>query len=410
MEMTSQSAANDFARALLYRLRRLRALVLLEILGLLAVVALIGCRKEEPQPPGPPAPKVEGDSVSFPANAPQLASISAQPAQPRTLAVSHLTGRLCWNDDKTVRVFTPVSGRVTAIRADLGDAITAGAPLAEIDSPDFSQALANARTAAGNLAAADKAFTRSKELLQHQAAAQKDVEAAEAAYVAAAAERDRAESVLANYGGSDQSTNSIYILRSHLAGVLVEKNINPGQELRADLMLANAPNLFAPSFVISDPALLWLQLDVAEGDLAALQPGQQLRVYSTNALPGRVFQGRIDKIADTLDPLTRTVKVRGVVNNPDKLLKAEMYVLADVLADPARTEQAGVEIPAKALFMKGDDSFVFIEESPGRFHRVRVKVGVEQDNKVPVLEGVSAGQKVVIEGALLLQALVEPAS
>jgi cobalt-zinc-cadmium efflux system membrane fusion protein len=85
-------------------------------------------------------------------------------------------------------------------------------------------------------------------------------------------------------------------------------------------------------------------------------------------------------------------------------------VLADVLADPARAEQAGVEIPAKALFMKGDDSFVFLEESPGRFHRVRVKVGVEQDNKVPVLEGVSAGQKVVIEGALLLQALVEPAS
>jgi cobalt-zinc-cadmium efflux system membrane fusion protein len=307
-------------------------------------------------------------------------------------------------------VFTPVSGRVTAIRADLGDTITAGAPLAEIDSPDFSQALANARTAAGNLAAADRAFTRSKELLQHQAAAQKDVEAAQAAYVAAVAERDRAESVLANYGGSDQSTNSIYILRSHLAGVLVEKNINPGQELRADLMLANAPNLFAPNFVVSDPAQLWLQLDVAEGDLAALQPGQQLRVYASNALPGKVFEGRIDKIADTLDPLTRTAKVRGVVNNPGKLLKAEMYVLADVLADPARAEQAGVEIPAKALFMKGDDSFVFLEESPGRFHRVRVKVGVEQDNKVPVLEGVSAGQKVVIEGALLLQALVEPAS
>jgi cobalt-zinc-cadmium efflux system membrane fusion protein len=215
---------------------------------------------------------------------------------------------------------------------------------------------------------------------------------------------------LANYGGSDKSTNSIYILRSHLAGVLVEKNINPGQELRADLMLANAPNLFAPSFVVSDPARLWLQLDVPEPDLASIRPGLQLRVTSTNALPGRVFEGTIDKIADTLDPLTRTVKVRGIVNNPDKLLKAEMYVLADVLADPARAEQSGVEMPAKALFMKGDDSYVFLEDSPGRYHRVRVKVGVEQDNKVPVLEGVGAGQNVVIEGALLLQALVEPAS
>ncbi len=141
-----------------------------------------------------------------------------------------------------------------------------------------------------------------------------------------------------------------------------------------------------------------------------MQPGRPLRVYSTNALPGKVFEGRIDKIADSLDPATRSLKVRGVVSNPDKLLKAEMYVLADVLADPASVAQAGVEVPAKALFMRGDDSCLFLQDSPGRFHRVRVKVGVEQDNKVPVLEGVSAGQKVVIEGALLLQALVEPAS
>jgi cobalt-zinc-cadmium efflux system membrane fusion protein len=384
--------------------------VLTAVLAAAALLASNGCRKEEPQTPEPPAPKVEGETVSFAANAPQLAFITAQTSQPRTTTVTHLTGRLYWNDDQTVRIFSPVAGRVTAIRADLGDTLAADAPLAEIDSPDFSQALANARTAAGNLAAADKVFARSKELKQNGAAAQKDVEAAEAAYVAALAERDRAESVLANYGGSDKSTNSIYILRSHLAGVLVEKNINPGQELRADLMLANAPNLFAPSFVVSDPARLWLQLDVPEPDLASIRPGLQLRVTSTNALPGRVFEGTIDKIADTLDPLTRTVKVRGIVNNPDKLLKAEMYVQADVLADPAAVSQAGVEVSAKALFMKGDDSYVFLEESPGRFHRVRVKVGVEKDNRVPVLEGVSAGQKVVIEGALLLQALVEPAS
>jgi cobalt-zinc-cadmium efflux system membrane fusion protein len=377
---------------------------------LAALLALTGCRKEEQPMPEPPAPTVEGETVTYVTNAPQLAFITAQAAEPRTAAVTHLTGRLCWNDDQTVRVFTPVAGRVTALRADLGDAIAAGATLAEIDSPDFSQALASARTAAGNLAAADKAFTRSKELKQNGAAAQKDVEAAEAAYVAALAERDRAESVLANYGGNDHSSNSLYILRSPLAGVLVEKNINPGQELRADLMLANAPNLFAPIFVISDPAKLWLQLDVAEPDLASLRPGQQLRVWSTNALPGRVFEGTIDKIADTLDPLTRTVKVRGSVNNPDKLLKAEMYVLADILAGPAAAAQAGVDVSAKALFMKGGDSYVFLEESPGRFHRVRVKVGVEKDNRVPVLEGVSAGQKVVIEGALLLQAVLEPAS
>jgi cobalt-zinc-cadmium efflux system membrane fusion protein len=390
----------------------MKTIHMMKWLGLLTAMVLLGCTKDATvKAPDLPAPKVDSDkaTVSFATNAPQLASIAVQAAQPRTLAVTHVTGRLYWDDEKTVRVFTPVAGRVTAVRAGLGQAISAGTPLAEIDSPDFGQALANARTAVGNLAAAEKAYTRSQDLLQHGAAAQKDVEAAQAAYVAALAERDRAEAVLANYGGSDKSTNSVYILRSPIAGVLVDKNIAPGQELRADLMLANAPNLFAPIFVVSDPSRLWLQIDVAESDLPSLQKGQRLQISSA-ALPGRVFDGVMDNIGDTMDPATRTIKARGVVNNPDKLLKAEMYVMVEVEQNPDQAGQTGVEVSSKALFMKGGDSYLFIEDSPGHFQRKLVKVGIEKDSKVPVLEGVNPGQKVVTEGALLLQALVEPAS
>jgi cobalt-zinc-cadmium efflux system membrane fusion protein len=379
-------------------------------LSLLALAGLLGCGKEEsPTFARPPDPKVEGEKVVFLTNAPQLASISVQAAQARAMAVTHVTGRLYWNENTTVGVFTPVAGRVTHIRVDLGQTVSAGSPLAEIESPDFAQALASARAAVGNLAAVDKAFSRSKELLAHGAAAAKDVEAAEAAYVAALAERDRAEAVLANYGGSDKSTNSVYILRSQIAGVVVDKNINPGQELRADLMLANSPNLFSPSFVVSDPSKLWLQLDVAESDLSSLHPGLSLQIHS-RSFPDKIFDGVVDRIGDTMDPSTRAIKVRGIVNNPDKLLKAEMYVLVDVVEDAAKAGLLGVEISSKALFMKGDDSFVFLEDSPGTFQRKQVRVGVEKDNKVPVLEGISPGQKVVIEGALLLQALVEPSS
>jgi len=390
----------------------MKAIRMIKWVCLLAIMGLLGCGKEKAGPVAElPGPTVDSDkaTVTFATNAPELASISVQAAQPRTFTVTHVTGRLYWDDDATVRVFTPVAGRVIAIRADLGQSLTNGSPLAEIDSPDFNQALANARTAVGSLAAAEKAYTRSQELLQHGAAAQKDVEAAQAAYVAALAERDRAEAVLANYGGSDKSTNSVYILRSPIVGVLVDKNINLGQELRADLMLANAPNLFAPNFVISDPTKLWLQLDVAESDFTTLQKGQRLQI-STAALPGRMFDGLVDNIGDTLDPTTRTIKVRGVVNNPNKLLKAEMYVMVEVVRNPDQGTQMGVEVSSKALFMKGDDSYLFVEAAPGTFRRKLVKVGLEQDNKVPVLEGVSAGEKVVTEGALLLQALVEPAS
>lgn len=367
---------------------------------------LTACHKEEKAVPPPPSAKVEGEKIQFATGAPQQTSIHSEAAKPRELAMRHLTGRLCWDEERTVRVFTPVAGRVTSVAVDLGEAIADHAPLATIDSPDFSLALANAKTAVGNLALAEKTFDRSKQLLDHGAAAQKDVEAAEAALVAAQAEKDRSLAVLANYGGSLASTNALYLLRAPLAGELVEKNINPGQEVRPDLMLANAPNLFVPLFVLSDPTSLWLQLDVTESDLPALRANQELRVHC-QAFPDKVFAGTVGKIAATMDPGTRMLKVRGLVKNPDKSLRAEMYVTVDVVEEAARVAQGGVEVPAGAVFLKAGEAYLFIEQSAGQYLRQHVKLGVEQDGKVPVLEGVAAGQKVVTEGALLLQALLE---
>lgn len=375
-----------------------------------ALFALAGCaRKDALQNADPTNAKIDGDTVSFPTNAPQLSSIAVETAEARKVAVSHVTGRVYWNDDRTVRIFTPVAGRVTHVLADIGQTICSNQPLAEIDSPDFGQALAAAQTAVGNYAAADKAFARTKDLLAHGAAAAKDVEAAEAAYRAAAAERDRSLAQLANFGGNLDSTNSLYLLRSPLAGVLVEKNLTPGQELRPDMMLGNVPQTYDPVFVVSDPTVLWLQLDVAEDDLPELRSGLALRVTS-KAFPETTFEGTLEKISDTLDPATRTVRVRGVVRNPERFLKAEMYVLVDIVKDAGQDGNARVEVPAQALFLRDNGYCLFVEQSPGQYRRQKVRIGVEKDGHVPVLEGVEAGQKVVTEGALLLEALVEPAS
>jgi len=375
----------------------------------LGLAMAAGCGRQPQVPDAPPDPKVDGDRVTFLPNAPQLSSLQVDAAEPRRLAITHLTGRLYWNDKTTVRVFTPVMGQVVAIRADIGQAVQAGSPLAEISSPDYGQALADARTAAANLAAANKAFSRSKDLLEHGAAAAKDVEAAEAAFVAAQAESDRAASRLKLYGGITSETGQAYVLRSPVAGVVVDRNINPGQEVRNDQMLANAPNLFAPLFVVSDPTLLWLQLDVSEADIASLQPGQKLIVHA-RAFPDRTFQGTIDKVGESMDPATRAVQVRGVVGNPDSLLKAEMYVLADVVRDETKVGQAGVEISSKAIFIVDNQNYLFVEVAPGQFERHKVSVGVEKDGRVPVTDGVAVGQKVVTEGALLLQSIVDPAN
>ena len=380
---------------------------IMKMLSLLAIFAsLLGCHKEENKAADAPAPKVDGQKVFIPADAPQKTSLSVETAEPRKLAITHLTGRLVWNDDATVRIFTPVAGRVSAIVATLGQSLSAGAPLAKIDSPDFGQALADARKAASDLQLAEHTLARAKELQEHGAAPKKDVESAEDTYANAMAERDRALARLALYGGSEKSNDQQYVLRTPLDGVLVERNINPGQEVRADMMLANAPNLLAPLFVVTDPARLWVQLDVSESDIAALQPGQQLNLYA-RAYPDKVFTGTLDNIGNSLDPTTRTVKVRGVVDNADKLLKAEMYVTVDVTADAIKIAHSGVEISSKAVFIKDNQYYLFIETSPGEYQRQVVKLGTEQDGKVQIFDGVNAGQKVVTQGCLLLQALID---
>jgi cobalt-zinc-cadmium efflux system membrane fusion protein len=376
-------------------------------LGLWLAACLAGCGKQGTESPEPPAPKVEGDRVTYPSDAPQLASLTVEAAEPRRLAVAHMTGRLYLADDATVRVFTPVAGQVTAVACDVGQKVAAGDPLARINSPDYDQARADARAADANLAAAEKAYARAQDLLAHGAVASKDVEAAQAAYGAALAERDRAVGRLKLYHGTENGADQDYVLRSPLAGVVVEKNINPGQEVRADQMLANATNLFAPLFVVSDPSKLWLQLDAAETDLTDLQAGQKLRVVS-NAFPNQVFDGAITNIGPSLDPVTRTVRVRGVVDNPGNLLKAEMYVLVDVVRDETRVAGAGVEVPSKAVFTVDQKPYLFVELSPGQFERRPVTIGTEKDGKIPVRSGVEAGQRVVTEGALLLQSVLEP--
>jgi cobalt-zinc-cadmium efflux system membrane fusion protein len=377
--------------------------------AIITLLGLSGCAKQADQAPAPSAATVSGDRVTYASKAPQLSYISVEPAQPRRLAVTHLTGRLYLADDATVRVFTPVAGQVLLVKADVGQAVAKGAELATISSPDYGQALADARSADAALAAADKAFGRVKDLFEHGAAAQKDVESAQAAYGSAAAERDRAVARLRLYHGSEEGPAQTYALRSPLEGVVVERNVNPGQEVRADQMLANATNLYAPLFVVSDPSRLWLQIDASETDVGELQTGQRIRV-TTKALAGKVFDGTLVSIAPSLDPVTRAARVRGVVDNPQGRLKAEMYVTVDVVRDEAKVADAGVEVPSKALITIDGTSYVFVEVAPGAFERRKVSIGPEKDGKVAVLAGIDAGQRVVSEGGLLLEAVLDPAN
>jgi cobalt-zinc-cadmium efflux system membrane fusion protein len=341
-------------------------------------------------------PRLENGQIVFPEGSAQVSSFATEAVKASGPLQLRLTGRLVWDENRTVRLFPPFAGRVLQILVKTGEHVSRGQTLAKLASPDFGQAQADARRAESDFALAEKNLTRLRELNAAGVSSRKDLAAAEADYARADAERTRAMGKIKLYSAGSDSADQTFSLASPIDGVIVERNINPGQELRTDLQLSNSPAMF----VITDPTRLWVQLDAAENQLAALRSGRQIRLR-TAAWPDETFTASLDNISDFIDPATRTVRVRGTVENRERKLKGEMFVTAELQEAPT----ADMQIPERALLLSGGNYFVFVEEKPGRYSRQDVKVDSVRDGVVSVSSGVKLGQKVVIEGNLFLHRL-----
>lgn len=138
--------------------------------------------------------------------------------------------------------------------------------------------------------------------------------------------------------------------------------------------------------------------------LPLVHKGQELFIRS-KAFPDQVFKGELDSIGDALDPTTRTVRARGTVENASRLLKAEQYVTVEI----PDSVPMSLQIPSKAVFLRDNQYYVFLETGAGQFERRPVKVGSEREGRVVVLDGLKPGQQLVTEGCLLLQSLMDNA-
>ncbi len=358
---------------------------------LVALFLLTGCGHGET--PADNTPIVHGDSVIFPSATAAMARLTTERVE---APINHdlvLPARLTWDEERTVRVFPPFAGRVTRMIARPGDAVSVGSPLAEMSSPDFGQAQADARKAQAALALASQGLERQKELNAHGVTSAKDLEQAQADEQSARAENDRAVGRLAAYGHGVAGDN-MFILKSPTAGVVVERNLNPGQELRPD-----QPGV--PLFVITDPTRLWVSIDAGEADLASLKVGMPL-VISSNQFPDDAFSGELRQISDFIDLNTRTLKLRGTVPNPNRALKGEMYVQARIRIPKGESPT----VSAKAVFLSGVRSYVFVRTAPDTFTRRPVKAGREVDGRVAVNAGLKEGEEIVVGGNLLLDQIL----
>lgn len=361
----------------------------------LAAILLAGCGQPAADSP-PPEPTVSKDRISFPQNGSRLEGIRSTPVEMQPVPLARLNGRLTWNEDRTVRVYTPFAGRVERILVQTGQTVARGQALAVIASPDFGQAQADARRAESDHALAEKNLQRMRELEQHGVAPRKDLQTAEADATRTRAEFERARKRLAMYGAAAAGIDQTYTLTSPIAGTVVERNINPGQELRPD-------QVSPPLFVVTDPTTLWAQFDASERDLALLRPGKTIAVRSP-AWRDEEFSARVETMSDFLDPATRAIKIRARLDNTARKLKGEMFVTADIDADGARE----LLVPAKAVYFQNEKNYLFIDEGGGRYLRREVQTGDVRRNLVEILAGLNEGEKVVTEGSLMLQQVMQP--
>lgn len=340
-----------------------------------------------------PKVKAESNQIRFAPNAPQLAhlQVSAVLAYAEPL-LDPLNGRVAYDENYTARIATPIAGRVVKIAAQPGDSVTAGQPLALIDAPDYSAAQADMAKSSADVRLKQSAYDRAKSLHEGEVLARKDFDSAQNDLALSRAENRRAQERLSNLTQGKAMEGGKFALRSPIRGVVSERKINPGAEVR--------PDAVEPLFVVTDPTHLWIIVDVPEKYLAKVMVGQRAEVEA-DAFPGADFIARVVSIGEVLDPATRRVQVRCTIDNPQRRLKPEMFVRVTPMPDEARKV---VRIPNSAVITEGLYSHVFVEKEKGLFEKRRITLGLQGREDSFVREGLVDGDRVVTAGALLLNA------
>jgi cobalt-zinc-cadmium efflux system membrane fusion protein len=309
------------------------------------------------------------------------------------------SGRVTFDDQRVGHVFSPVTGRVVRIVAQLGDRVKKGQPLATIESPDIGNAVSDEHKAQADLVAAEHDYKRQQSLMEKHATSQASLEQSEDNWRKARAELERArqKAQLLHASGFDAVTQS-YAVRAPIEGDVLMRNLSPGVEVQGQYGGGQAVELFT----VGQLEQVWIMADLYEMDLARVRVGSPAAVRVVT-YPNKVFYGTVDWVGGMLDPTTRTAKLRCTFDNTDRLLKPEMYATAQISVD----QRKALAIPRAALLRLGEYKVVFIQvdDSNGHTKFARVPVDVDEGESSPWLEakhGLERGQKVVTSGAILL--------
>jgi cobalt-zinc-cadmium efflux system membrane fusion protein len=323
-------------------------------------------------------------------------------------------GQIAFNEDASTVVLSPFSGRVTRLIAKIGDDVKNGDPLFEIDSPEVVQAqtdliaaVQNVGKAKSQLALAKRVLDRQTSLLADRATAQRDFDQAQNDYAlfqsdlttsegTLTAARNRLRVIIGRNPEEierverERLINPLITVNAPIEGTVIARKVGPGQYVRSDAA--------DPLYSVANLSTMWLKANVPENEISLIRVGQELEIKVT-ALPDRAYKARIIAIGAASDSATRRVVVRSEIPNPDRALKSEMFASFKIAIGEGG---ASPSVPVESVIREGDLATVWIQREPLNFQRRKVKIGLEQDGRLQILEGLSVGDLVVGRGAIFV--------
>ncbi len=378
-----------------------------------ALLALCACgRTEAPAASQTSETRAQTQNlVRLAPDSPQLKQIQVQPVQLAEVPTDEVVApaRIAPNPNRVSRVLPQVQGRVTKVMVRLGDTVEQGQPVVELESPDadaavstFLQAQAAELQAQATLKKAETDLARTRDLYQYRAVAEKELVSAQNDFTqatlgltAAEAARQLAWRKLELLGLKPSGSQQPILVRAPISGKVLEVNVAPG-EYRAAVSYHS--DTTAPLMTIADLSTVWVSADVPEPFVRFVHVGEPVSI-SLVSFPDEVFVGKVTRIADVLDPQTRTLKVHVELPNPQGRFRPEMF---------GSIRQSGSKrmipaLPPDAIVQEYGRSIVFLERAPGQYERRQVTLGPPVGKSVSVLEGLQPGDRVVGDGAMLLK-------
>lgn len=309
-------------------------------------------------------------------------------------------GTVDFDHDQSTAVLAPFSGPVVKLLAQLGEKVGKGQALATVASPDYAAAAGAYRKAVAAAKAADQLAATDRDLYAHHALSQRENDQAQSDATGADSDRDAALQALVGLGVDPQTIADIRdgksvsydmgVIRSPVAGTVIEKSITPGQLLSAG---------DTQCFTVADLSRVWVMAQVFGPDLGSVRVGDSAEVDPDTG--AKSLSGIVANVAPEVDPTTQSVLARVVVENPGDLLKRQMYVGVHIRSADAHT---ALLVPVSAV-LRDDENlpFVYVQAADGGYARRAVDLGYRDGDRQVITKGLDPGDKVVVDGAIFLR-------